>query len=142
MSVRISFDVSAACWAERVQAFHHFLWWWRDKCCVARPRASDPVLGFTEFTWTLLTAASLGQENLVNFSYQPQRENSLANILSRQSPVARKNEAASRAPGVFLAVETLEVHTQQDFDCKGQNMIASLPLRVTRHNSISRFDVK
>jgi len=25
---------------------------------------------------------------------------------------------------------------------KGQNMIASLPLRVTRHNSISRFDVK
>src|SRR5438477_3598324 len=59
---------------ERAQAFHHFLGWWWDKCCVAGPRASDPILAFTEFTWMLLTSASLGQENLVNFSYQPQRE--------------------------------------------------------------------
>src|SRR6266571_7530702 len=59
---------------EGVQAFRHLLRWWRDKCCVARARASDPVLGFAEFTRTLLTATALGQQNLVNLSYQPQRE--------------------------------------------------------------------
>src|SRR5882762_10263058 len=59
---------------ERAHAFHHFLRRWWNKCCVAGPRASDPILGFAELTRTLLTATSLGQENLVNFSYQPQRE--------------------------------------------------------------------
>src|SRR5579863_10201303 len=59
---------------EPAHAFHHFLRWWRDKCCVTGPRASDPVLCFAEFPRTLLTASSFGQENLVNFSYQPQRE--------------------------------------------------------------------
>src|SRR5205814_1211136 len=59
---------------EGIQAFRHLLRWRRNKCCVPGPCASDPVLAFTEFTRTLLTSASLGQENLVNFSYQPQRE--------------------------------------------------------------------
>src|ERR1700737_4442393 len=59
---------------ERAHAFHQFLRWWWDNCCVAVPRASDPILGFAEFTRTLLTAAPLRQENLVNLSYQPQRE--------------------------------------------------------------------
>jgi len=59
---------------EQVHAFHHFLRWWRDKWRVTRPCASDPVLGLTEFTWMLPAAALFGQENLVNFSYQPQRE--------------------------------------------------------------------
>src|SRR5207302_7783967 len=45
---------------ERAHAFHHFLRWWWDKCCVSGPRASDPVLAFAEFTRTLLTAAPLG----------------------------------------------------------------------------------
>src|ERR1700732_376613 len=59
---------------EGIQALRHLLRWRRNKCCVAGPRASDPILGFAEFTRTILTATSLGQENLVNFSYQPQRE--------------------------------------------------------------------
>src|ERR1700719_5020519 len=59
---------------EGIQAFRHLLRWRRNKCCVPWPCASDPVLAFTEFTRTLLTSSSLGQENLVNFSYQPQRE--------------------------------------------------------------------
>jgi len=60
--------------SEDIQAFRHLLRWRRNKCCVPGPCASDPVLAFTEFTRTLLTSAPLGQENLVNFSYQPQRE--------------------------------------------------------------------
>src|SRR5258708_24386705 len=59
---------------EGVRAFRHVLRWWRNKCCVVGPRASDPILGFAEFTRPPLTAASLGQENPVNFSYQSQRE--------------------------------------------------------------------
>src|ERR1700730_187931 len=59
---------------EHAHAFDQFLRWWWDKCSVAGPRASDPILGFAEFTRTLLTAAPLRQENLVNLSYQPQRE--------------------------------------------------------------------
>jgi len=49
---------------EGVQAFRHLLRRWRNKCCVAGPRGSDPVLGLAEFTRTLQTATPLGQRIL------------------------------------------------------------------------------
>src|SRR6202171_865342 len=55
-------------------AFHQFLGWRRNKCSVAGPRATDPVLGLAEFAGPLLAAAPFGQENLVNLPYQTERQ--------------------------------------------------------------------
>src|SRR5208282_2227535 len=59
---------------ERTHALHDLLRWWRNKCSVAGPRASNPVLCLAEFAGTFLAAAPSGQENLVYFSYQAERE--------------------------------------------------------------------
>jgi len=43
-------------------------WRWRHEGRTARPRASDPVLGATEFAGLLLCAAPIGEQDAVRFA--------------------------------------------------------------------------
>ncbi len=53
-------------------ALQHLLGWRRNKCRVAGPGASDPVLGSAKFTGGLVAAPTPGEQHTVHLPDQTQ----------------------------------------------------------------------